>query len=263
MSDAPKFDDFNEERIQALANILSLVAIVGRLENAAMQRVLVSLGSSILDLPEHAEFDPQSTAKLMAHVADEEGEEAAMQLMEDLGFVARAWEPVLSEFDPSDPYRLIPFAEIVFALVNHSGVALQNYDAFSRFGGPDIVLPMAQLTAALRPYKVPQPGLRWELVGFEAPADQALVGSSDTTLYLFKSAPSGIDIRFSEIPRREGDRKEYDVRLDTPLFAAFVAGLLGDMLYWVARMRTHAMPSQQLWRRVQRMLLPSIVGNSS
>ena len=39
-----------EERIQSLADILSLVAIVGGMEKSAIQRVLITLGSSLLDV---------------------------------------------------------------------------------------------------------------------------------------------------------------------------------------------------------------------
>ncbi|MGF1507784.1 MAG: hypothetical protein ACFB51_22075 [Anaerolineae bacterium] len=256
-------DKLNEDRIQSLANVLSLVAIVGRMDNTTIQRVLVSLGSSLMDVPAGVTVDRQVTRKLLDNITKEKGEEAAAHFASDMLFVADAWQPVLTAFKPEDPYRLMPFAEIIFSLVNYSGVALQNHDAFTHFGGPDDVLPMRQLTAALQNHPAPKPNLRWEFVGFEAPSDQALVGSSTAALYLFKSAPSGIDMRFSQLARSETEssRREIDVRVDTPLFAAFTAGLLADMLYWVARMRTHALPGQELWQRINTLILPDSQDN--
>jgi hypothetical protein len=262
-NDAPIPDDPSppplerEERIQELANILSLIAIVGRMDKMAIQRVLVSLGSTLMEVPGTPAVDRELASQLIASVAHEGGEEAALALTGDMVFIAEAWGPVLDEYSPLDPYRLMPFAEILFQLVNHSGGLLQSHDAFERFGGTDGVLPLNQLTAALRPYPAPAPGLRWELVGFSDPPDQALVGSDESIMYLFKAASSGIDLRFSELERNAeaGARREYDVRIDTPLFAAFVAGLLGDMLYWTARLRSHALPGQEMWHRVQTLLM--------
>ena len=88
------------------------------------------------------------------------------------------------------------------------------------------------------------------------PADQALVGSDDRMMYLFKSASSGIALRFSELERQAQDqpRREHDVRVDRPLFAAFVAGLAGDLLYYAARLRGDAAPGHQIWQRLQVLL---------
>lgn len=248
----------NDERVQALSDILSLIAIIGQIDKAAIQRVLITLGSSLFDVGTTLRVDRQMARKLLVEVASESGEEAALHVSSDLRFVAKAWRPVLDEFlSVEDPYTLLPYAEIIYALVNHSGVNLQKYEAFDRFGGPDIVLPMRQLTAALSSYAVPQGGLTWELVGFQDPADQALIASDARIIFLFKAASSGIDLRFSELERDSGEeaRRDHDVRVDTHLYAAFVAGLLGDMLYWAARLRAHALPGHELWRRIQALLL--------
>jgi hypothetical protein len=247
-----------KQRIQAMANILSLVAIVGRMENTAIQRVLIALGAAIMEVPEGPQVSPAMVHKMLDAIVKERGKEAADYVLMDMAWVAQAWEPVLEEYAIEDPYRLMPFAEIAFQLVNYSGVVLNNHEAFDLFGGPDVVLPMSQLSAALRPYALPVTGLTWKMVGFKNPADQALVGSSEGALYLFKSASSGIDLRFSELERGtdEGARREFDIRVDTPMFGAFVAGLLGDMLYWAARLRGNALPSQELWRRLTEMMLP-------
>ncbi|HEC23206.1 MAG TPA: hypothetical protein ENI95_09850 [Chloroflexi bacterium] len=249
----------NEERIQALADILSLVALLGRMDKAAVQRVLLSLGSTLAGIEEREQaIDRPLARSLLAEVAKEHGERAALDMANDITFVAKAWRPVLEEIKPYDPYRLLPFAEIIFSLVNYTGVALQDYDLFEQFGGPDVVLAMPQLTAALRTYPVPRPGLTWELVGFTDPPDQALIASDAEAIYLFKAASSGITLRFSELERgsEEDARREHDVRVDRPLFAAFVAGLLGDMLYWAARLRAHTLPGHDLWQRIRDLLLP-------
>ena len=246
-----------EERIQALADILSLVAIIGRIDKAAIQRVLISLGSTLFDVQTAPTVDRELARKLLVEVAAISGEDAALHIAGDLAWVARSWRPVLDEYVPFDPYRPMPFAEILYALMIHSGYTLQEHDAFERFGGPDVVLPLPQLTAALSPYPVPRPGLRWELVGFKDPPDQALIGSDSQNIILFKAASSGVDLRFSELERGREDapRSEHDVRIDTPLFAAFVAGLLGDMLYWAARLRSHTLPGQEMWMRIQTLLM--------
>jgi hypothetical protein len=247
----------DNERVQSLADILSLLAIVGQVDKAAIQRVLVSLGSELLDTEGILVVDRNLAQKLLVEIAGESGEEAALQIASDMHFLATAWRPVLDEYvSVEDPYRLMPFAEVLYALINYSGVTLQSHEAFERFGGPDVVLPMPQLTAALSTYPAPKPGLTWELVGFQDPPDQALVASDAENIFLFKAASSGIDLRFSELERdSEGDaRREHDVRVDTHLYAAFVAGLMGDMLYWAARLRAHALPGHQLWRRIQALL---------
>lgn len=246
-----------EERIQSLADILSLLAIIGRIEKAAIQRVLVALGAALFDVQTAPTVDREMARKLLIEIARESGEGAALHIASDMTFVARAWRPVLDEYMPIDPYRLLPYAEVIYALVNHSGVALQLHEVFDRFGGPDVVLPFNQLTAALSPYSIPRPGLKWELVGFRDPSDQALVASDAKNIYLFKAASSNIDLRFSELERdsQEDARHEHDVRIDGPLFAAFVAGLLGDMLYWAARLRSHALPGHEIWQRVQALLM--------
>lgn len=245
-----------EERIQALADILSLLAIIGRIDKAAVQRVLISLGSSLFDMQTAPAVNRDMARQLLIEVAQEAGEEAAVHVASDINWVARAWQPVLDEYLPLDPYRLLPYAEVIYALVNYSGVTLQQHEAFDRFGGPDIVLPMDQLAAALSAYSVPQPGLKWELVGFTDPPDQALVASDAQNIYLFKATATNIDLRFSELEREAGDdaRREYDVRVDAPLFAAFTAGLLGDMLYWAARLRSHTLPGHEMWQRLQALL---------
>ncbi|NDJ52644.1 MAG: hypothetical protein GYB68_06120 [Chloroflexi bacterium] len=204
-----------EETIQSLANILSLVAVLTGMEAAAVQRILMALGSAVAD---HDPREPVSTdlaGQLLAHVAKERGEEVALNLARDVHFVAKAWEPTLSQYLSDDPYRLLPYAEILYALVIHSGTILESYDAFTRFGGPDIVLTMDQLSAALLPYPIPRPGLRWEMVGFPGPpSDQALVGGDSNKLFLFKSAASGIHLRFSELARdtEDDDRTQRDGR---------------------------------------------------
>lgn len=248
-----------EEHIQSLANILSLVAIISGMEKAAINRVLLSLGTDMVGVQTRMIIDQNMARKLLLQIASEEDEQTALHVASDMAFVAKAWSPVLEEYMSSDPYRLLPFAEIIFSLTNYSGVTLQNYGAFDRFGGPDVVLPMPQLSAALSPYPVPQVGLTWELVGFHDPPDQALVASDRKNIYLFKAASSGIDLRFSELERNTEDdaRREHDVRIDRTLFAAFVAGLLGDMLYWAARLRAHALPGHETWQRLQALLTAS------
>jgi len=245
-----------EERIQAMADVLSLVAIIGRIDKAAIQRVLISLGSTLFDLQTAPVIDREIARKLLVEVAAISGEEAALHIAGDLAWVARAWRPVLDEYMPIDPYRPLPFAEILYALMIHTGYTLQEHDTFERFGGPDVVLALPQLTAALSTYPVPKPGLRWEMVGFSDPPDQALIASDAENIFLFKAATSGVDLRFSELERgKENEAKsEHDVRVDTPLFAAFVAGLLGDMLYWAARLRSHTLPGQEMWQRIQALL---------
>ncbi len=252
----PAETSFEEERIQSLADILSLIAIVGQMDKAAVQRILISLGSSLLGVKTDLVVDRDMARKLLVEIAKEEGEDAALYIASDMNFVARAWRPVLVEYTITDPYRLLPYAEIIYSLVIHSGVTLQDYEAFDRFGGPDVVLPMSQLNAALSAYAVPKPGLTWELVGFQDPADQALIASDAQNIYLFKAAPSGIDLRFSELERNtETDaRREHDIRVDRPLFAAFVAGLLADMLYWSARLRAHTLPGHEMWQRIRALL---------
>jgi hypothetical protein len=246
-----------EQRIQALADILSLVAIIGLIDKAAIQRVLISLGSVLLDVQTTPVIDQNMARKLLAEIADEAGEDAALHIASDMAFVARAWRPVLDEYLPLDPYRLMPYAEIIYALVNHSGVALQQYEVLDRFGGSDFLIPFAQLSAALSTYAVPKIGLKWELVGFREPSDQALVASDEQNIYLFKAASSAADLRFSELGRggSEEDRQQHDVHVDSPLFAAFIAGLLGDMLYWAARLRAHALPGHEIWQRIHTLLV--------
>jgi hypothetical protein len=250
-------DQFSaEERIQALADILSLVAIVGRIDKAAIQRVLISLGSTLFDVQTAPVVDREIARKLLIEIAGVAGEDAALHIASDLAWVARSWRPVLEEYMPLEPYRPLPFAEIVYGLVSNSGYTLQEHDAFERFGGPDVVLPLPQLTAAMSTYPIPRAGLRWELVGFKDPPDQALIASDAQNIFLFKAAASGIDLRFSELERgREDEAKsEHDVRIDMPLFAAFIAGLLGDMLYWAARLRSHTLPGYEIWQRIQALL---------
>lgn len=249
----------SEERIQALADILSLVAIVGRIDKAAIQRVLISLGSTLFDIQTAPVVDREIARKLLIEIAGVAGEDSAVHIASDLAWVARAWRPVLDEYLPLDPHRPLPYAEILYALVSYSGYALQDHDAFDRFGGPDVVLTLPQLTAALSTYPTPKAGLRWELVGFKDPPDQALIASDSSDIFLFKAASSGVDLRFSELERGSQNeaKGEHDVRVDTPLFAAFVAGLLGDMLYWAARLRAHTLPGHEIWQRIQALLTVS------
>lgn len=249
--------NLQEERIQTLANLLSLVAIIGRMDTAAIQRVLVSLGSDLVDIAPSARINPAIVKKLLTELAKEQGQEAAMQIATDLAFVARAWQPVLKQFNEDDPHRLMPYAEIIFAFFNYSGRALQEYEAFELFGGSELTLPMRNLSSAMRPYQLPEQNLLWELVGFTDPPDAVLVASNINTMYLMKAASSGIDLRFSTIERnsQEGSKRDTDARVDSAEFAAFVAGLLGDMLYWTARIRSHVLPGQQVWKHIQTLLL--------
>jgi hypothetical protein len=246
-----------EERIQAMADMLSLVAIIGRIDKAAIQRVLISLGSTLFDVQTAPAVDRELARKLLVEIAAMSGEEAALHIAGDLAWVARSWRPVLDEFMPFDPYRPMPFAEILYALMIHSGYTLQEHETFERFGGPDVVLPLPQLSAALSTYPIPKPGLRWEMVGFSDPPDQALIASNSEAIFLFKAATSGVDLRFSELERGNQNeaKSEHDVRVDTALFAAFVAGLIGDMLYWAARLRSHALPGHEMWQRIQALLV--------
>lgn len=247
-----------EERIEALANILSLVAIIGGMDKAAVQRVLLALGTHLVSVPSPTRISPDLAGQLLAHIAQEDGEQAALRITNAMQFVAEAWRPVFDEYPLSDPHRVLPYAEILFALCIRAGMTLHDYGAFERFGGPDWVLPLPQLSAALASYAAPRLGLVWELVGFQEPPDQAFVASDAETMFLFKAAVTPTDLRFAELAREgnEGARREVDVRVDAPLFAAFVAGLLGDMLYWSARLRADAVTGQQTWRRVLALLYP-------
>jgi hypothetical protein len=247
-----------EERIQSLADMLSLLAMVGGMDKAAVQRVLVSLGSALLDVRAPLAVDRDLASRLLVRIAKESGEQAAIDIATDFAFVARAWQPVLKDYLPLDPHRILPYAEIVYAMVIHSGYALEQYGAFDQFGGPDVVLPMVQLTASLKTYPIPRPGLSWEMVGFDAPGDQALVASDAQNFYLLKAAASAVRLRLSELERGSGEdaRREHDIRVDPPLFAACVAGLLGDMLFWAARLRNHAAPGHEIWERLFSLLLP-------
>lgn len=246
----------NEERVQALADIFSLVALIGGIDKAAVQRVLLSLGNTLAGVKTRAAVDRNLARQLLVEIVKESDEQKAIQIAGDINMVARAWKPVLDEYLGVEAHRTLPFAEIIYALVNYSGVALQDHEAFDRFGGPDVVLPMTQLTAALKTYKVPKPVLDWQLVGFRDPPDQALIASDPDNIYLFKAASSPTELRFSELERAaEGDaRHEHDVKVDEPLFAAFTAGLLGDMLYWSARLRSHALPGHEIWQRLNVLL---------
>jgi len=247
-----------EDRIQSLANVLSLLAIVSGMDKAAVQRVLITLGSNLIAVPGEQPISPELAGRLLAHIAHEEGKEAALRVATDMDFVAKAWQPVLDEYFNDDPHRQMPFAEVLYALFNYSAYTLHQYGAFDRFGGPDVVLTMPQLTAALKTYHVPQPGLVWEIVGFDDPPDQALIASEVDTMYLFKAAISPVILRFSELARNEdaGPRHEHDVRVDDALFGAFIAGLLGDMLYWAARLRADAITGRQTWKAVQALITP-------
>jgi len=249
-----------EDKVQSLANVLSLIAIAGNLDNTAVQRVLTALGAELAGARLVPSIDRALASKLLAQVAMESGEARALDLLHDMAWVADAWRPVLDAFRPLDPQTALPYAEIIDLLVIHSGTALQQHDAFTSFGGVDLVLPLNQLTAALRPYHAPQPGLNWELVGFQDPPDQALVAGDAATIYLFKTHASNTALRFSELARDsdEAARREHDVIVDPPLFGAFLAGLLGDMLAWAARLRGQAVPGHELWRRIQSMLLEGV-----
>ena len=242
-----------------MADMLSLVAIIGRIDKSAIQRVLISLGSALFDVQTAPVVDREIARKLLVDIAREGGDEAAIHIASDLALVARAWRPILDEYLPLDPYRPLPYAEILYALVNFSGVMLQEHEAFARFGGPDVTLALPQLTAALSPYPIPRAGLRWEMVGFNDPPDQAIIATDNQNIFLFKAASSGVDLRFSELERdsAEDARREHDVQIDSPLFAAFTAGLLGDMLYWAARLRAHTLPGHELWQRIQALLVTS------
>lgn len=250
-----------EERIQSLADILSLVAIVGGMEKSAIQRVLIALGSSLLDVRAPLMVDRDLASRLLVQIAKESGERAAIDVATDINFVAQAWKPVLSDslLRQPDPHRLPPFGEIIFSLVNYSGHHLQEYGAFDQLGGADMVLPMIQLSAALKGYAIPIEGLSWDFVGFTDPSDQALVASDTQNHYLFKFAPTTTTLRISELERGGDDdaRVDHNVRVDPTLFAAFLAGLLGDMLYWAARLRNHADPGRETWARLNALLYPS------
>ena len=126
-----------------------------------------------------------------------------MDLADDMRLVAHAWKPVLDDdlLKQPDPHRAMPYAEIMFALFNHTGYTLQDFGAFEQFGGSDMVLPMPQLTASLSAYPFPKTNLAWDLVGFHDPADQALVASDEQTYYLFKLATSPTTLRISELER--------------------------------------------------------------
>lgn len=245
-----------DDQIQYLADILSLVAVIGQIDATAMQRVLAALGPQLAAIEPPAPIDPQLAARLVAELGAQADSQTAANVVSDIAFVAEAWHDVLRQFQPLDPYELLPFAEIVFALANHTGSALASRDIIARFGGEDLLLPMPQLTAALQPFPVPNPDLTWEMIGFVEPADQALIGSDERMMYLFKSASSGITLRFSELERQAQDqpRREHEVRVERPLFAAFVAGLAGDLLYYAARLRGEATPGRQIWQRLQVLL---------
>ncbi len=247
-----------EERIQSLADILSLVALVGGMDKGAIQRVLVSLGSSLLDVRQTLTVDRDLASRLLVGIAKESGEKVAMEMASDMDFVAKSWRRALKEYLPADPYRTLPYAEIIYALVNYSGSTLEEYGAFESFGGSDVVLPMPHLSSSLKMAPVPRTNLTWEIIGFQDPHDQALVASDEQNFYLLKAAPSAVRLRISELERHNQDdaRREHDVTVDPPLFAAFVAGLLGDMLYWAARMRNHAAPGVEIYQRLYALLLP-------
>lgn len=251
MSDANQ-----EDRIQYLADILSLVAVVGQMDATVMQRVMAALGSQLALIEPAKPIDPRLAARLVAEIATQADERAAAHIASDLAFVAEAWRDVLRQFGPLDPYELLPYAEIVFALVNHTGQALASRQIFERFGGEDLLVPMPQLTAALQPFAAPNPDLTWEMIGFLEPSDQALIGTDETMMYLFKSASSGITLRFSELERdtEAAPRREHEVRVDNDLFAAFVAGLAGDLLYYAARMRGESAPGHRIWESLQVLL---------
>lgn len=251
MSDARQ-----DAQIQYLSDILSLVAVIGQMDATAMQRVLAALGPQLASLEPPAPINPKLAARLLAEVAAQGDEQTAANVASDIAFVAQSWRDALRQYQPIDPYELLPYAEIVFTLTNHTGAALAGRDIFLRFGGEDLVLPMSQLTAALKPFPVPKSELNWEMVGFVEPADQALVGSDERMMYLFKSASSGSTLRFSELERQaQGEpRREHEVRVDRSLFAAFVAGLAGDLLYYAALLRGQAAPGHQIWQRLQVLL---------
>ena len=59
----------DEERIQALADILSLVAILGKMEKAAVQRVLLSLGTTLAEIPESEPAEDNEASEDDANVA--------------------------------------------------------------------------------------------------------------------------------------------------------------------------------------------------
>jgi hypothetical protein len=256
-----------EERIQSLADILSLVAILGGMDKSAVQRVLVSLGSSLLTGKTPLAVDRDLASRLLVQVSKEGGERAALDLADDMRFVAQSWKAVLDDelLQQTDPHRAMPYAEIMFALFNRTGYTLQDYGAFEQFGGADMVLRMPQLTAALKNYPFPKTNLAWDLVGFPDPPDQALVASDEQTYYLFKLATSPTTLRISELERGSDSeaRREHDVRIDPSMFASFTAGLLGDMLYWAARLRTHTEPGRETWSRLNALLFPPQQPNSN
>ena len=245
-----------DDKIQYLADILSLVAIVGKLDSGVMERVLASLGNELADITPPEPLNPELAAKLIAEIAVQSRDQSAANIARDFAFVADAWKEVLTEHRPLDPYQLLPFAEIIFALVNHTGAALADRHAFERFGGNDLLLPMPQLSAALQTHAVPKPDLRWEMIGFVEPDDQALIGNDGQMTYLFKSASSGVTLRFSELEldSQNETRSEHELRVDKPIFAAFIAGLAGDLLYYSARLRNHADEGHEVWQRLQILL---------
>lgn len=248
-----------ESKVQALANILSLIAVTGALDNAAVQRVLVSLGAGTISASTPLVIDRELSGKLLTQIAAESGEEAALHLLRDFNLIADAWSPVFEGFKIDDPYRPLPYAEVIDLLVNHSGRLLNELGVFQAFGGPDLVLPLPQMSASLRPYAIPVAGLNWDMIGFLDPPDQALIAGDSLKLYLFKTHSSPTELRFSELERnsQEDVRQEHSIEVDAPLFAAFTAGLLGDLLGIVARQRQHAAPGHEIWLRLQALLRPA------
>jgi hypothetical protein len=247
-----------DEKIDLLAQLLTLLALVGRVDKTAMNRVLTSLGPALVSLHPSRPVPPNLARQLIVSIAAETDKETALNIAADLDFVAEAWRDVLDQFSAPDLHGELPYAEITFALANHTGAVLQERDTLSRFGGPDLILPMPQLSAALQTYPAPRTGLAWEMVGFLDPPDQALVASSPdgAVAFLFKAASSSTDLRFSELERNVGDvRHEHDVKMDRPMFAAFVAGLMGDLLYYAALLRDEVAPGHHVWARLRSLLL--------
>lgn len=242
----------HEDKIQYLADILSFVAVVGRMDSAVMQLVLASLGSQLAGLKPPEPIDPKLAAQLVAEIAGKAGRKVAAEVTNDLSFVGSAWRSVLEEFGPFDPYEELPYADIIFALVNHTGTAFASHHIITRFGGEDLLIPMTQLTAALKTHSVPKPGLTWQMIGFLEPTDQALIAIDENIMYLFKSAPGPNTLRFSELDRQSMDhpRHEHDVPVNQPLFAAFVAGLASDMIFYAAKLRNQNAAGHEIWQRL-------------
>ena len=119
-----------EAQIQSLADVLSLLAMLGGMDKPAVQRVLISLGRDLLHIRHPLTVDRELATRLLVQIAKSSGEQAALDIATDMHFVAEAWQPVLNDYFTDDPHRVLPFAEIIYALANYTGNALFRYGAF-------------------------------------------------------------------------------------------------------------------------------------